>query len=107
MVEESEDQVVVDFAPSAEDSKPEAPEKPETKEDVTNSEEAPTYAAEETTPPSSDAKEDTGNANTPAPGSQRADGAVYDPVFGWVYPSAVEQDVIHNDGDPNKMVGDM
>lgn len=42
-----------------------------------------------------------------APGSTNDKGQVYDPVFGWVTPSTVQQEVIGGDGDPNKMVGSM
>lgn len=40
-------------------------------------------------------------------GSTHQEGAVYDPVFGWVVPSEVIQSTIDSDGDPNKMVGNM
>lgn len=51
-------------------------------------------------------------AEPPAPteppaGSTNQNGAVYDPVFGWVVPSEVIQSTIDSDGDPNKMVGNM
>lgn len=42
-----------------------------------------------------------------AVGSTNQEGAVYDPVFGWVVPSEVIQSTIDSDGDPNKMVGNM
>ena len=54
---------------------------------------------EPTAPPAQD--------NTPAPGSTNENGAVYDPVFGWVVPGQVEQTTSGSSGDPNKMVGDM
>ena len=34
-------------------------------------------------------------------------GQVYDPVFGWVTPSGVQQDNIDSDGDINKQIGTM
>lgn len=43
----------------------------------------------------------------PAADSTHQEGAVYDPVFGWVVPSEVIQSTIDSDGDPNKMVGNM
>lgn len=54
----------------------------------------------------------TAAAEPPAPtepeaGSATQDGAIYDPVFGWVVPSEVIQSTIDSDGDPNKMVGNM
>ena len=60
--------------------------------------EAPTTAAPATeAPPSTPPETNPGNNN----------GAVYDPVFGWVEPGAVNQSAADSDGDPNKMVGDM
>lgn len=35
------------------------------------------------------------------------DGAVYDPVFGWVVPGNVQQSTGDSDGDLNKQVGNM
>ena len=43
----------------------------------------------------------------PAPGSTNNNGEFYDPVFGWVKPGTVQQQEIDNEGDPNKMVGNM
>ena len=34
-------------------------------------------------------------------------GQVYDPVFGWVTPSSVQQDTIDSDGDISKQIGTM
>lgn len=107
VVEESEAEIVVDFAPSSEESKPEAPEKPEAQGDSTNPEEPPSYEPEETNPSVSEKEDDGGNAATPQPGSKNEKGEVYVPGFGWVVPSTVEQTEMDNDGDPNKMVGDM
>lgn len=45
--------------------------------------------------------------STPQMDGVREDGAVYDPVFGWVIPSEIIQIEGHSDGDPNKMVGHM
>ena len=50
---------------------------------------------------------DTGKGDTPAAGSTNENGAVYDPVFGWVVPGQVNQAAIDSSGDPNKMVGNM
>lgn len=107
MAEENETEIVVDFALFSEESKPEAPEKPEAQGDSTNPEEPPSYEPEETKPSVSEKEEDGGNADTPQPGSKNEKGEVYVPGFDWVAPSTVEQTEMDNDGDPNKMVGDM
>ena len=104
VVDESEDTVVIDFTPEGEELKTETPEPPAAEGDATDPSAPPTYAPEETeleqtAPPAQD--------NKPAPGSVREDGAVYDPVFGWVVPGQVEQAPADSSGDPNKMVGDM
>ena len=39
-----------------------------------------------------------------APGSSNGNGAVYDPVFGWVVPGDVQQSTGDSDGDLNKQV---
>lgn len=39
--------------------------------------------------------------------SSNGNGAVYDPVFGWVTPSEVQQSTGDSDGDLNKQVGNM
>ena len=47
---------------------------------------------------------------TPSGGTGSGDshpGQVYDPVFGWVTPSGVQQDSIDSDGDINKQIGTM
>lgn len=92
----------------------------------------PTKKAEETAPPAPEGKtilenpgpehpinpapkETTSAPETPTvtepvatePAATQPDGAVYDPVFGWVVPSEVIQSTITSDGDPNKMVGNM
>lgn len=107
VVEEDEEEIIVDFAPSSEENKPEAPEKPEAQGDATNPEEPPSYEPEETKPSASEKEENGGNADTPQPGSKNEKGEVYVPGFGWTLPSTVEQTEMDNDGDPNKMVGDM
>ena len=104
MVDESEGEVVIDFTPEGEDLKTEPPEPPAAEGDPEDPSAPTTYAPEETepaptTPPAQD--------NTPAPGSVNENGAVYDPVFGWVVPSQVEQTTSDSTGDLDKMVGDM
>lgn len=51
--------------------------------------------------------EQTPPSNEPAPGSSNGNGAVYDPVFGWVVPGDVQQSTGDSDGDLNKQVGNM
>ena len=58
---------------------------------------------EVTAPPA----EQTPPSNEPAPGSSNGNGAVYDPVFGWVVPGNVQQSTGDSDGDLNKQVGNM
>jgi len=58
---------------------------------------------EVTAPPA----EQTPPSNEPAPGSSNGNGAVYDPVFGWVVPGDVQQSTGDSDGDLNKQVGNM
>lgn len=104
VVDESEGEVVIDFTPEGENLKTEPPEPPAAEGDSEDPSAPPTYAPEETepaptTPPAQD--------NTPAPGSTNENGAVYDPVFGWVVPGQVEQTTSGSTGDPDKMVGDM
>jgi hypothetical protein len=49
----------------------------------------------------------TGVSGAPVHGSTNERGEVYDLAFGWVLPGRVVQIEIHNDGDLNKMVGNM
>lgn len=105
VVEESENEVVIDFTntePSAaEATPPPAPEGKTIMEDPGPAHEV--NRNPEVTAPSTEAPADT----EPAPGSGNGNGAVYDPVFGWVVPGEVSQSTIDSDGDPNKMVGNM
>ena len=104
VVDDSEDEVVIDFTPEGEELQPETPEPPAAEGDATDPSAPPTYAPEATEPePTAPPTQN----NTPAPGSTNENGAVYDPVFGWVVPSQIEQTTSDSNGDPNKMVGDM
>ena len=58
---------------------------------------------EVTTPPAEQAPP----SNEPVPGSSNGNGAIYDPVFGWVVPGDVQQSTGDSDGDLNKQVGNM
>lgn len=104
VVDESKDEVIIDFTPEVEDLKTETPDPPAAEGDATDPSAPPTYAPEETHP---DPTAPPSQENSPAPGSVREDGAVYDPVFGWVVPGQVEQTPADSSGDPDKMVGDM
>ena len=105
VVEESGEDVVIDFTPESETLHPETPEPPEAEGDATDPAAPPVYAPEATEPEETAAPAQ--DNNTPAPGSTNGNGAVYDPVFGWVEPSPVEQTTSDSNGDPDKMVGDM
>ncbi len=104
VVDESEDEVVIDFTPEGEELQPETPEPPAAEGDATDPSAPPTYAPEATEP---EPTAPPAQNNTPAPGSTNENGAVYDPVFGWVVPGQIEQTTSGSNGDPNKMVGDM
>lgn len=104
VVDESEDEVVIDFTPESEELQPEPPEPPAAEGDTTDPSAPPTYAPEKTEP---EPTAPPAQNSTPAPGSTNENGAVYDPVFGWVVPSQIEQTTSDSNGDPDKMVGDM
>lgn len=103
VAEESEQEIVIDFVP--EETKDETPPPPPEGKAVTadSGGEHPVNPAPDTAPSSTD----TGKGDTPAAGSTNENGAVYDPVFGWVVPGQVNQSAIDSSGDPNKMVGNM
>lgn len=104
VVDESKEEVVIDFTPESEELQPETPEPPAAEGDTTDPSAPPTYAPEKTEP---EPTAPPAQNSTPAPGSTNENGAVYDPVFGWVVPSQIEQTTSDSNGDPNKMVGDM
>lgn len=95
--------VVIDFTPT-ETPKETPPPVPEGKTVMEDSgPEHPVNPEPEVTAP---APETTASPE-PAPGSVDNNGAVYDPLFGWVVPGDVNQSTVDSDGDPNKMVGNM
>ena len=104
VTEETEQMVSIDFTPETEELQPEPPEAPTAEGDATDAGQPPTYAPEELepTPTASPAQ-----PAVPAAGASDGNGAVYDPVFGWVVPSTVEQNTMDSSGDPDKMVGNM
>lgn len=88
--------------------KPDAP--PETKDDLTDPDKQPEYEPSVPQPTKEPAPSPQPEQSTPAGGGGTDDshpGQVYDPVFGWVTPSSVQQDSIDSDGDINKQIGTM
>ena len=101
--EESEQEVVIDFIPT--ETKDETPPPPP--EDKTVTAEPDRETSTTSAPEVSPSSKDTGKDETPAAGSTNENGAVYDPVFGWVVPGQVNQTTVDSGGDPGKMVGNM
>lgn len=103
VAEESDQEVVVDFVPT--ETKEETPPPPPEGKTVIADPggDHPVNPAPETAPSSTD----TGKDSTPPAGTTNENGAVYDPVFGWVVPGQVNQTTVDSSGDPNKMVGNM
>lgn len=104
VIEEEDKEVVIDFTPDSEKLQPEPPTPPEATGDLENPSEPPAYEPEQVAPPPTEAP---AQDNTPAPGSSNGNGAIYDPVFGWVVPGDTQQSTGHSDGDMNKQVGNM
>lgn len=100
--EETEQLVTIDFTPDPEKLQPEPPETPVAEGDTSDPEQPPSYTQETLEPEPVPAQPDT-----PAAGATNENGAVYDPVFGWVIPSQVSQTTMDSAGDPDKMVGNM
>lgn len=89
-------------------------EPPVTTDDVTDPDKQPEYdppvQQAQTPAPPQDNPSDGSGTGTPSGGTGPEDshpGQVYDPVFGWVTPSGVQQDNIDSDGDINKQIGTM
>ena len=107
MTSETEDEVVIDFTDTEkpETTPPPVPEGKTEREDP--GEDHPVNPDPEvpkvTTPPAE--KEPANNA--PAPGASNGNGAVYDPVFGWIVPGNGQETIGDSDGDINKQVGNM
>ncbi len=124
---ENRDEVVIEFTTEPVQVQPETPEAPEPQGELTDPSNQPTYTEEVKVQPEGSLPETTeslpSEAPPEAPAEQpstaqdqpestqmdgvREDGAVYDPVFGWVVPSPITQIEGDSDGDPNKMVGHM
>ena len=102
-ISETEDEVVIDFT-DTEKPEPTPPPVPEGKTEIKDTDpEHPVNTDPTVTAPSKEASE----SNTPSPGSSNGNGAVYDPVFGWVIPGEIQQSTGNSDGDINKQVGNM
>lgn len=104
---ETESEVVLDFTDTEkpEETPPPLPEgKTEIEDPGEEHEINPDPSVPEVTAPPA---EESTNNNEPAPGSSNGNGAVYDPVFGWVVPGDVQQSTGGSDGDLNKQVGNM
>jgi hypothetical protein len=81
--------------------KPEPPkEKPETKDDITDKNNVPTYEEKEVNPST--------QPETPKGGETNNKGQIYVPGFGWVDDSGPNKEVkVDSDGDINKQIGNM
>ncbi len=101
--EVSESEVSIDFTPTETpaETPPSPPEGKTLLEDA--GPEHPVNPAPEVTAPEPEASSN----NEPSAGDTNQDGAIYDPVFGWVVSGKVTQSTLDSDGDPNKMVGNM
>ena len=75
IVDESEEEVVIDFTPESEELQPETPEPPTAEGDAADPSAPPTYAPEATEP---EPTAPPAQNSTPAPGSTNENGAVYD-----------------------------
>lgn len=87
-------------------------EPPVTTDDLTDPDKQPEYEppAQQTQTPAPSQDNPPEGSGTPSGGTGTDDshsGQVYDPVFGWVTPSGVQQDNIDSDGDINKQIGTM
>lgn len=88
--------------------KPDTP--PETNDDLTDPDNQPEYEPSVPQPTKKPAPSPQPEPSAPAGEDSTDDshpGQVYDPVFGWVTPSSVQQDNIDSDGDINKQIGTM
>lgn len=101
---ETDQLVTIEFTPETEKLQPEPPEAPTAEADASDPEQPPIYTPEELNP---EPTAPPAQPDTPAAGASNGNGAVYDPVFGWVVPGEVNQTPMDSAGDPDKMVGNM
>lgn len=106
VVEESEKEVVIDFTDTKKKETETAPPPPPEGKTIL-ADPGPEHEVNPDPEVTAPATEAAPADSSPAPGSTNEDGAVYDPVFGWVVPGKVEQTTMDSDGDINKMVGNM
>lgn len=107
VVEENDGNVIIEFTPP-QSSETEAPEAPAGKTEIEKPQQKPATSHPVNSEPAVKPPEPKPQTPSgPAPGSTNSKGQVYDPVFGWVDLSPVEQIPTDNDGDPNKAVGSM
>lgn len=107
VAEDDGENVVIDFTPpqsSAEAQASEPPEIPEGKTEIKDP--GPSHPVNEDQTVKAPDPEPAAPSG-PVPGSTNDKGQVYDPAFGWVTLSPVEQIPTDNDGDINKQVGTM
>ena len=103
---EKENKVEIDFTnPSKPTQTP--PPVPEGKTEIENSEQEHEVNPDPTVPEVTAPPAEKPNQSNPVPESSNVDGAVYDPVFGWIVPSQGEETIGDSDGDINKQVGNM
>jgi len=96
IISEDESETIVDLSGSQVSDAEEKPTAaPTTEDDNTNPDKQPDYSP---SVPQTIQQEESSASHA---------GQVYDPVFGWVTPSPVQQDTIDSDGDINKQVGTM
>lgn len=103
---ETEDEVVIDFT-DTEKPKETPPPEPESRPTVEGNVDAPPADNDPSVPKVTAPPEEKPADNEPAPGSSNGNGAIYDPVFGWIVPGQGEQTIGDSDGDLNKQVGNM
>ena len=102
----TEDEVVIDFT-DTEKPKETPPPEPESRPTVEGTIDTPPSDNDPSVPKVTAPPEEKPANNEPVPGSSNGNGAVYDPVFGWVVPGDVQQSAGDSDGDLNKQVGNM
>lgn len=110
VAEDNGENVVIDFTPPQSSAAAEAPEPPAPPEIPEGKTEIKDPGPAHPVNPAPDVKApepEPEQQNGPAPGSTNDKGQVYDPAFGWVTLSPVEQIPTDNDGDINKQVGIM
>ena len=107
VAEENNENVVIDFTPPESSAKEEPPEPPEIPEGKTEVKDPGPAHPVNPDPAVKSPEPELEKPSGPTPGNTNDKGQVYDPAFGWVTLSPVEQIPTDNDGDINKQVGIM